>query len=95
MKVHTLWFDESAITVDGLKNLKKQGFKIKGHRDLVKTLRQQKDKQELANIRTAIRRAEEAFRELKADIQSGRHGTGTRDEARISDEGKRGPQDRL
>ncbi len=71
MHVDTLWFDESALTVEGLKNLKKKGLKLKGHADLVKTLRQQKNKQELANIRTAIRRAEEAFRELKTDIHPG------------------------
>ena len=71
MEVDTLWFDESALTVEGARNLKKRGFKIKGHRDLVRTLRLQKDRQELANIRTAIRRAEEAFRELQADIRPG------------------------
>lgn len=71
MDVDMLWFDESALTVEGLKIFKKKGFKIKGHRDLVKTLRQQKDKQELANILLAIRRSEEAFRELKGDIHPG------------------------
>ncbi len=71
MGVDTLWFDESALTVEGLKNLKKTGFKLKGHEDLIKTLRQLKDKVELANIRTAIRRAEEAFLELRAGIKPG------------------------
>jgi Xaa-Pro aminopeptidase len=71
MGVGTIWFDESALTVEGLKNFKKKGFKLKGRGDLVKTLRQRKDRQELANIRTAIRRAEEAFLELKADIRPG------------------------
>jgi Xaa-Pro aminopeptidase len=71
MGVDTLWFDESAITVEGLRTFKKKGFKIKGHHDLVKTIRQQKDKQELTAIRTAIRRAEDAFRELKAVIRPG------------------------
>jgi Xaa-Pro aminopeptidase len=71
MDVDTLWFDESALTVERLRIFKKKGFKIKGHSDLVMKLRQQKDKQELANIRTAIRRSEEAFRELKADIHPG------------------------
>jgi Xaa-Pro aminopeptidase len=71
MGVDTLWFDESALTIEGLKNFKKKGIKLKGHADLVKTLRQQKDKQELANIRTAIRRAEDAFKELKADVKPG------------------------
>jgi Xaa-Pro aminopeptidase len=69
--VDTIWFDESVLTVDAIKNYKKKGFKLKGHRDLVRTLRQQKDKQELANIRMAIRRAEEAFRQLKKDIHPG------------------------
>lgn len=69
--VDTLWFDESAITVEGIKKIKPKGFKLKGHRDLLKTLRQEKDKQELANIRTAIHRAEEAFRELKKDVHPG------------------------
>ncbi len=71
MDIDTLWFDESALTVEGLKKFKKKGLRLQGHRDLVKTLRQQKDKQELANIRMAIRRAEEAFLELKADIKPG------------------------
>lgn len=69
--VDTFWFDESMLTVEGLKNIKKKGFKLKGHRDLVRTLRQQKDKKELANIRIAIRRAEDAFRGLQKDIQPG------------------------
>ncbi len=71
MGVNTLWFDESAVTVEGLRKLKKSGLKLKGHADLVKTLRQQKDKQELANIRTAVRRAEDAFLALKVDIKPG------------------------
>jgi Xaa-Pro aminopeptidase len=71
MGVDTLWFDESALTIEGLKNFKRKGLKLKGHPDLIKTLRQLKDKVELANIRTAIRRAEEAFLELRADIKPG------------------------
>jgi Xaa-Pro aminopeptidase len=71
MGVDTLWFDESALTVEGLKKFKTTGFKLRGYADLVKTLRQRKDKQELANIRTAIRRAEEAFLQLQADIKPG------------------------
>jgi Xaa-Pro aminopeptidase len=71
MGVDTLWFDESSLTVDGVNNLKKKGFKLKGHTDLIKTLRLQKDNRELAHIRMAIRRAEEAFLELRADIKPG------------------------
>jgi Xaa-Pro aminopeptidase len=69
--IDTLWFDESALTIEGLKKFKQKGLKLRGHADLVRTLRQQKDKRELAHIRLAIHRAEEAFRELKADIKPG------------------------
>ena len=69
--VATLWFDESSLTLEGLKKLRKQGLTLKGHRDLVSELRKLKDKQELANIRKAISRAEESFRELKRYIRPG------------------------
>jgi Xaa-Pro aminopeptidase len=69
--VATLWFDESSLTLEGLKKLRKQGLTLKGHRDLVSELRKRKDKQELVNIRKAISRAEESFRELKRYIRPG------------------------
>jgi Xaa-Pro aminopeptidase len=69
--VDTLWFDESSLTLEGLKRLRKQGLTLKGHRDLVSELRLRKDRQELASIRKAIRRAEESFRELKRYIRPG------------------------
>jgi Xaa-Pro aminopeptidase len=71
LDIETLWFDESAVTVEGLKVFKKKGIKIKGHPDIVTKLRQQKDKQEIENIRKAIYRAEEAFQELKTAIHPG------------------------
>jgi len=71
MGVETLRFDESALTVEGLRSLKKQGLNLKGCSDLVKTLRQQKDNQEISHIRLAICRAEQAFRELAAFIRPG------------------------
>jgi len=91
MGVDTLWFDESALTVEGLKNLKKKGFKLKGHADLIKTLRQQKDKEELANIRMAVRRAEEAFLALKAEIKPGatEQGLGSKLEFLMREKGSR------
>ncbi len=64
-------FDESAITVEQLKKLKKQGVAFKGCRDIVEPLRKQKDEHELANIRLAVKRAEQSFRELKKYIKSG------------------------
>ena len=69
--VNTLWFDETSFTIESLHILRKQGLKLKGHRDLVGVLRQQKDPLELASIRKAIRRAEESFRELSASIRPG------------------------
>lgn len=69
--VAALWFDESSVTVDGFKKLRKQKLTLKGHRDLVRELRQRKDDQELANIRIAVRRAEESFRELRQYIKPG------------------------
>ncbi len=70
-EVDTLWFDESSLTIEALRKLRKQGLKLKGHRDLVGELRQRKDKSEMASIRKAIRRAEESFRELKRHVRPG------------------------
>lgn len=67
----TLWFDESSLTIEGLKKLRKQGLRLKGCRDLVGELRQRKDEQELKHIREAVRRAEESFRELKKYVRPG------------------------
>jgi len=69
--VNALWFDEASFTIESLNKLRKQGLKLKGHRDLVGELRQQKDTLELASIRKAIRRAEESFRELNNYIRPG------------------------
>jgi Xaa-Pro aminopeptidase len=69
--VETLWFDESSLTIEGMKKLRKQGLTLRGHRDLVGELRQRKDRQELISIRKAVHRAEESFRELKKYIRPG------------------------
>lgn len=71
MGIKTLWFDESSLTVEIIKKLKKVGLRARGHRDFPRQLRLRKDAAELANIRTAIRRAEESFRELKHFIKPG------------------------
>lgn len=67
----TLWFDESSLTVDRLKKLRGLGLRLKGSRDPVAELRRVKDGRELAHIRTAIRRAEESFLELRKHIKPG------------------------
>jgi len=67
----TIRFDESSLTVEAVKKLKAHGLALKGHRDLLRQLRLRKDAEELASIRTAVRRAERSFRELKRYIQPG------------------------
>lgn len=70
-EVDTLWLDESSLTIELLKKLKKNGLRAREHRDLVRELRLRKDAHELAHIRLAIRRAEESFRQLKQFIKPG------------------------
>lgn len=67
----TVWFEESALTVEGLKKLKKQGLKLKGCGDLIGGLRERKDAAELASIRRAVQRAEDSFRKLTKQIKAG------------------------
>lgn len=70
-RVKTLTFDVSALTMEFFKKLKKQGIALRGHRDLIRVLRQRKDTQEIANIRLAIQRAENAFKLLRRSIRPG------------------------
>ncbi len=69
--VGTIWFDESSLTIDALKKLRKLALTFKGHGDLVGQLRQRKDRAEIRAISRAVRRAEESFRELKKYIRPG------------------------
>ena len=69
--VTTLWFEESALTIEELKKLRKQGLKPRGHRELLRQLRIRKDRRELASIRKAIGRAERSFQELKPYLKPG------------------------
>ena len=71
MNVTTLWCDESALTIESFKKIKKQGLILRERRDLVRELRLRKDNRELAHIRLAVRRAEESFRELRRFIRPG------------------------
>ncbi len=69
--VKTIWFDESSLTIEGVKKLRKRGLAVTGHRDIVGELRQVKDNRELVSMRKAIRRAEDSLRELKQYIRPG------------------------
>jgi Xaa-Pro aminopeptidase len=69
--VTTVWFDESSFTIDRVRALKKQGLRLRGAKDPVGEIRQCKDAAELRHIRTAIRRAEDSFRELAPRIRAG------------------------
>jgi Xaa-Pro aminopeptidase len=66
-----LSFDETSLTHERIHLLKKQGLRLKPGKDAVAELRRIKDERELAAIRTAIRRAEESFRELESRIRPG------------------------
>ena len=67
----SLWFDESSLTLDRVRELRKLKLPMRGAKDLVAELRVQKDASELALIRKAILRAERAFRMLKPRIRPG------------------------
>jgi Xaa-Pro aminopeptidase len=69
--VKTLCFEESALTIDEWKKLRKQGLKLHGHREMLRHLRMRKDRDELASLRKAIRRAEISFQELLRRIKPG------------------------
>ncbi len=71
MGLSLLGFEESSLTIEALKKIKQEGIRTRGHRDIVQQLRLCKDRQELVNLRTAIRRAEESFRELRRYIKPG------------------------
>jgi len=71
VRAGVLWFDEAAVTIDRVRSLRKAGFRLRGGKDLVGDLRQRKDEAELARIRTAVRRAEESFRELRKHLRPG------------------------
>jgi Xaa-Pro aminopeptidase len=66
-----LWFDESSLTLDRVKALRKLKLQLRGTKDLVAELRQRKDASELALIRKAVRRAEHAFRDLLPAVKPG------------------------
>jgi Xaa-Pro aminopeptidase len=67
----TIWFDESSVTIDALKKLRRQALAFRGHGDLVGELRRRKDRAEIRAISRAVSRAEESFRELKQYIRPG------------------------
>jgi Xaa-Pro aminopeptidase len=71
LNVDEIWFDESAVTVQERKKLRKLGLVLKGHEDIVGVLRVQKDGHEIKSLNVAIRRAEQAFRDLKRYIKPG------------------------
>jgi len=91
--IRTLWFDESSLTLDRVKELRKQKLRLRGAKDLVADLRREKDAAELALIRKAVRRAEQAFRELMHLIRPGitERDLGLRLEMLIREQGSRRP----
>lgn len=66
-----IWFDESFMTVERARLLKKQGLRMKAAKDPVSELRLRKDPSELKSIRKAIQRGEESFRALIRTMKAG------------------------
>ncbi len=71
LRANQIFFDESSLTVERARMLRRQGLRLKGVSDPVAELRQCKDRGELSRIRTAIQRAEESYRELCRTIRPG------------------------
>ena len=69
--INTLWIDESNMTLDRIRALRKKGLRLRPSKDPVAELRTRKDPFELAKIRKAVGRAEESFEELKRFIRPG------------------------
>ncbi len=64
-------FDESSLTVEQVRLLRRKGLRMKGIGDPVAELRQCKDPVEISRIRKAIGRAEASFRELRLAVRPG------------------------
>jgi Xaa-Pro aminopeptidase len=63
---------ESAVSYEFFKGLSQCGARLKPFRDAVETLRKVKDREEIRSIRKAVRRAEDAFRDVRPHIRQGR-----------------------
>ena len=66
-----LWFDESSLTMDRVKALRRLKLLLRGTKDPVADLRQRKDATEVFRIRKAIARAEKAFKQLRPRVRPG------------------------
>ncbi len=66
-----LFFDESSLTVERARLLRRKGLRMRGIADPVSELRQCKDRGELSSIKRAILRAEESFRDLRRTVRQG------------------------
>ncbi len=69
--IRTLGF-ESAVSYEFFKGLSQCSAGLKPFRDAVEKLRGVKDREEISYIREAVRRAEDAFRDVRPHIQQGR-----------------------
>jgi Xaa-Pro aminopeptidase len=69
--IRTLGF-ESSVSYEFFKGLSRADCRLKALRGTVEGLREVKDKEEIALIREAVRRAEAAFRDVKPYIRLGR-----------------------
>ncbi len=69
--IRTLGF-EAAVSYDFFKGLSRCGAGLKPFRDAVESLRKVKDREEIRSLREAVRRAEDAFRDVRPHMRPGR-----------------------
>lgn len=69
--IDKLWIDESSMTMERIRVLRKKGLRVQCVPDPVAEIRRRKDAAELQAIRRAIRRAEDSFRAVRRYIRQG------------------------
>jgi Xaa-Pro aminopeptidase len=70
-KIRRLGFESQHMSYNNYQKLLRKGFTLKAFSDTVETLRLVKSREELTYIKTAVRRAENAFNRLQRFIKSG------------------------
>lgn len=70
-KIRKLGFEDHSLNFQTYKRLKGKRIKLKALTDMVESLRLIKSKEEIANIKRAVKRAENAFRRLRPFIKVG------------------------
>jgi Xaa-Pro aminopeptidase len=70
-RIRKLGFESHSLSYESYRRLHRQGLKLKALSETVETLRLVKSQKEISCIKTAIRRAENAFKKLQRMIRTG------------------------